>query len=454
MRALGYYTVDYETQGRSNREDLARAFARYCEEGRHIPQGTYDEPRAQAGGAVWQSMVDFIRNSGLGYLVVIPGAEHLGSTLESQIGHVLELDALQCQVVCDDADLPDPLQNALKGSGSAAYRRQRIREGMKAKAAKGLGLGKPPYGYRIIADGGFRLVPDEAEVVAAIFKQYLELDGGVRTIAAALNDKGLRTRTGRRWSMVTVRDILRNTAYIGTYRRFGLRIPSSYEPIVNPSDFRRVQDKMQARSPARHGRKSLPFLLSGIVYCGHCGQRMMGVTRHQTWRRKDGERAQAEYRYYQCQSRINRNQCDYRTIRADDVEEEAISLTRERLANVGLTTEVDGTSWLADDRAQSNARLKMLDRRLLDGVQRAANGGLTLGQLRGGLIQLQAAKQALNERIRQTTDDQSARALLDANVHRFMNEWNGLTNEQRRELVKSIVSKVTVKDGHADVALV
>ena len=35
-----------------------------------------------------------------------------------------------------------------------------------------------------------------------------------------------------------------------------------------------------------------------------------------------------------------------------------------------------------------------------------------------------------------------------------MNEWNGLTNEQRRELVKSIVSKVTVKDGHADVALV
>ena len=181
---------------------------------------------------------------------------------------------------------------------------------------------------------------------------------------------------------------------------------------------------------------------------------MMGVTRHQTWRRKDGERAQAEYRYYQCQSRINRNQCDYRTIRADDVEEEAISLTRERLANVGPTTEVDGTSWLADDRAQSSARLKMLDRRLLDGVQRAANGGLTLGQLRGGFIQLQAAKQALNERIRQTTDDQSARALLDANVHRFMNEWNGLTNEQRRELVKSIVSKVTLKDGHADVALV
>ena len=32
-------------------------------------------------------------------------------------------------------------------------RRDRIREGMRAKAARGLGLGKPPYGYRIGHDG-------------------------------------------------------------------------------------------------------------------------------------------------------------------------------------------------------------------------------------------------------------------------------------------------------------
>ena len=454
MRALGYFTFDPNAgKGALSYQELFKAFVAYCEEGRHIRVGVYDDPKGQEGGVGWGSMLDFIRGSGLGYLVVVPDARRLGGSLEQQVACLLELDALSCQVVCDDRDFPDPLQNALRGSGGVAGRSERIRQGMMAKAAQGLGLGKPPYGYRIVADGTFRVVEEEADVVALIFKQYLESNGGVRAVASMLNDRGLRTRTGRRWSMVTVRDILRNTAYIGTYRRFGLRIPGSYQPIVTPGEFRQAQERMRERSPGRRNPRGSPFLLSGMVFCGYCGQRMMGVTRRQSWRRKDGQRARAEYRYYQCQSRINRNECDYRTTRADDIEEQVARAVREKLLSGERGDGADSGSWLAHERAQSTARLRALDKRFMEGVQRAASGGLTLGQLRAGAERLRAAKQALNERIKQTSERASAQALLEANAARFIDDWDSLAQDQRRELLRSVVARVTVKDGRAEVSL-
>ena len=55
-----------------------------------------------------------------------------------------------------------------------------------------------------------------------IFRLYLKDGLGIRRIARRLNEEGLRTRRDGLWSMVTVRDILRNRAYVGTYSRFGV----------------------------------------------------------------------------------------------------------------------------------------------------------------------------------------------------------------------------------------
>jgi hypothetical protein len=146
-------------------------------------------------------MVKQIVASRLGYLVVVPSADHLGDTREEKVARVLEMDSLSCQVVCDDEEYHDPLQSALLRRNGPASRR----EGMRAKAALDLGLGKPPYGYRIEYDGAFSPVEAEADVVRAMFERYVDHDGGVRFVAVWLNDAGDRTRRGERWSMVTVR---------------------------------------------------------------------------------------------------------------------------------------------------------------------------------------------------------------------------------------------------------
>ena len=257
MRAIGYFTVDTETRnGGLSAEKLSHAFQEYCETRRHIPHGTFADLKGEGGGEGWQEMADFIRENRQGYLVVTPDAAHLGATLEEQVERVLEMDALSSKVVCDDLDLPDPLQNALRGSRKSAQRSERIRAGMMAKAALGLGLGKPPYGYYITADGAFHVSGKESVVVKKIFHLYLEPGGSVRSVAAALNAQNVRTRSGRRWSLVTVRDVLRNAAYIGTYHRFGMRIPGA----TSRSFRRRTSGRRRTgcRSGARHSAPRAP----------------------------------------------------------------------------------------------------------------------------------------------------------------------------------------------------
>ncbi len=455
MRAIGYFTIDPEIRnGGSSAESLSQAFQEFCQAGRHIPHGTFADLKGEGGGEGWQEMADFIRDSRQGYLVVTPDAAHLGATLEEQVERILEMDALSSKVVCDDLDLPDPLQNALSGSRKAAQRSERIRAGMMAKAARGLALGKPPYGYYVTGDGAFHVSPKESKVVRTIFRLYLASGGSVRSVAAALNARNVRTRSGRRWSLVTVRDVLRNAAYIGTYHRFGMRIPGSYEPIVSASDFRRAQDRLQERGPSQRTSRPAPvFLLAGVLYCRHCGKRMMGIVRRQTWHRKDGERARAEYRYYQCQSRINRNQCGYRTMRAGELEDEVVRIVRERLVAGERGDDPGDVSWLAGDKARSEATMHSLDRQFMEGVQRAAKGTMSLSTLRGGLEQLRVIKKDLGEQVRQAADSAAVQARVETNVTRILNEWDDLPDAERRDLLRSVVAKVTIKRGKPEVTL-
>ena len=64
---------------------------------------------------------------------------------------------------------------------------------------------------------------------------------GIRRIAGYLNDHGMTTRSGGKWNMITMRDILRNRTYIGTYTRFGMSIPGAHPPVVSNDLFKAAQ---------------------------------------------------------------------------------------------------------------------------------------------------------------------------------------------------------------------
>lgn len=450
MRALGYVSVSKSTQGFTKFSDK---FSEFCQKGNHANLGFFSDDKDEQNRAGFVKMIEHISSSSVGYLVVVPDASHLGDSLQDQINRILDLDVLHCQVVCDDDDLPDPLQSAMKilsGSGTGS-RRERIREGMKAKAARGLGLGKPPYGYMVQFDGRFRLVEQEAEVIRSIFKMYLEENLGVRTIAQRLNSSRIRTRSKNRWSMVTVRDVLRNHAYIGTYQRFGLRITGNFEVIIDPLDFRQVQDKMASRSPGRRQYKTGSFLLSGLLYCGNCGQRMMGVSRRQSWNTKNGEKRTSEYRYYQCQSRINRNQCAYRTTKAELIEDEVIKQIRENRPN-----SADANTDLVDFELENcTSKIRSIDRRYVDYIRMAASGAVPLERIKPALKELEGSKKKLQGRVSVLLQGgtQLDQAIQHSREKIQKGIWETSEFSDRLEILTTLLLRATIKQGHVHITV-
>src|SRR5690606_32303628 len=179
--------------------------------------------------------------------VVAASPRVLGDTARGRIRRILQLAALGLPLQFADGTDPDrAVLDEWAGRAPGERRRERAIEGMRRRALRGEVLGRSPYGYRIT---GRRLEPDEAEapVVRRIFRLYLEDGEGVRRIAGRLNADGLRTRRGGPWSMVTVRDLLRNPVYTGTYRRLGVTIPKAHDPLVTRDDFEAVQRKMASR---------------------------------------------------------------------------------------------------------------------------------------------------------------------------------------------------------------
>lgn len=63
-------------------------------------------------------------------------------------------------------------------------------------------------------DGQYKVVPDEAKIVKAIFTDYLS-GMGIESIAKKLNEAGIRTRRWYNWGRSSVDKVLHNYCYIG-----------------------------------------------------------------------------------------------------------------------------------------------------------------------------------------------------------------------------------------------
>ena len=140
-------------------------------------------------------------------------------------------------------------------------------------------------------------------------------------------------------------------------------------------------------------------------------------------------------------------------MRASELEDEVVRVVHERLAAGERGDDPGDVSWLAGDKARSEATMHSLDKQFLEGVQRAASGTMSLSTLRGGLEQLRAIKKDLGEQVRQAGDSAAARAQLEANVTKILNGWDDLPDAERRDLLRSVVSKVAVKRGKPEITL-
>tara|TARA_A100001037_G_scaffold303148_1_gene336404 strand:- start:4648 stop:5991 length:1344 start_codon:yes stop_codon:yes gene_type:complete len=438
LRAVGYFRKQKTTEWSSVDNSFELDFSEYCEINFHQNIGVYIDEFGSKDQ--YSELLSFLKDSNSEYLVVIPNAKHLGNDLEKLTRSLLEIHSTGSISLCMNENMPDPVQNAFQTlgvTGVSKTRSDRVKESMRAKAAQGKPLGRPPYGYIINEDGDLAIVREEATIVELIYRLYTKDQIGFRLIAQHLNDRGITTRKGKPWNVVTIRDVLRNVAYTGTYTRFGLRKSKVHEPIISPDIFKSAQDITKSRRPIGRVSQSEPFLLSGLIYCADCGNRMMGVTRKQKWLREDNRRSFGTYRYYQCQSRQNQGQCTYVTWRASMLESTVIGRLFEHVSNSGKdisSKEIELINMQKRVKKINKDRVKTAERRMISALRRVANAEIPLDLMSEYIKNLDGARKISNR----LSSSKQMRTFKD------LQEIEGLKYEDKRILLEARISDIRV----------
>ncbi len=460
MRAVGYFAEGARRNGvKRSIAEQNHAFSEFCTRQGYEVAGTFldteDEGAATAG---FNQMLHFLGRADRGFTVVaVDGLGVLGRDLGQSALRLLEIEQTGCQVLiaASGHEAFKELIDTWADRGDGTPVSEKVRSAMRRKAVKGEVLGRPPYGYRVGPRRRLELVPEEAVVVRYIFRLYLQEEMGIRKIAGQLNAENVPTRRGGRWSMVTVRDILRNRAYLGHYSRFGTTVTGSHPSLVSADDFRKVQDRLQTHHGAVRTRTVQPFLLSGMVYCGKCQNKLIGVSRRQSWTTKAGEKKAAAYRYYQCESRTNQSACAYNTQRAAELEERVRNSLRQDdrpITRFRRAGNVDG--YLVDlvgqvDRVEG--RIKRNRRQVEELVADAAHGHITVermkslgGELAREHLDLEAELAAARERLKAQQSEAERQKHLESLREKLVRDWAELPFESLQSALRDIVDRIEV----------
>ncbi|MEW5826865.1 MAG: recombinase family protein [Candidatus Bipolaricaulota bacterium] len=197
-----------------------------------------------------------------------------------------------------DADLMEAMLEALDDRFSKSLAQDVMRGVAEATRRGFYPLGTAPIGYvRVeVRDGKakrYRLEPDPltAPLVRRIFSTYIGEGIGAKEIAKRLSTEGLTTQRGKRWTTKAVLRILSNPIYIGTLIvRFTtenavflndkdreVTVEGAFEPLIDKTAFESAQRIRAERAHESPKGLASEYLLSGLLRCGICGERLNGV---------------------------------------------------------------------------------------------------------------------------------------------------------------------------------
>ena len=168
----------------------------------------------------------------------------------------------------------------------------------------------------------------------------------MQKIANLLNDGDYPNPTGNRWSYNTIRNVIHNPTYTGYLRSGDSRSPFIPElQIISQEQFDRVQEIASQRAAVMNNRPRVPMnmkgnaLLSGNVFCGHCGSRLHLSTACKYYTKKDGTLVKKPRVRYVCYGKTRKaTVCDGQSIymqkKLDSIVESVVKEVFERIKGV------------------------------------------------------------------------------------------------------------------------
>lgn len=158
-----------------------------------------------------------------------------------------------------------------------------ITRGLMDNASKCLSNGSLPLGYKPGDDRHVVLDETEASIVQEIFTRVSCYEPFI-DIARDLNRRGIKTKKGAEWGRSSFHTICRNERYRGIYIYRDVRVEGGMPRIISDELFYKVQEVLKVKKNPQGRRKRSgyeEYLLTGKLYCGHCGSPHDGHCWHQ-----------------------------------------------------------------------------------------------------------------------------------------------------------------------------
>lgn len=327
---------------------------------------------------------------------------------------------------------------------------------IRAKLGKPLG-GAAPFGYRW---EGRELIPDPKEVpvrrrVYELFLQHRRK----KAVARLLNDEGLRTRNGSKFTDTTVDRLLRDTTAKGTRKANYTKstgdkkhwvlkpesewVLSAVEPIVSEELWTQCNAILdERRAGAKRPAKRAVHLFAGVAFC-ECGTKMYVLS---------------GTRKYICQKCRNK-------MPADDLE----AVFREQLREFFLSSE-DLAEYLEQADEQIVAKRELLgtletDRgtvqaemdkvyKLYVSDQISSDGfGRTYKPLEERLKALDDQLPKLQAELDFLRIQNLSRDEIIAEAQDLYGRWADLLPEEKRQIVENVVERITIGKGSVSIDL-
>lgn len=308
--------------------------------------------------------------------------------------------------------------------------------------------GVVPFGWELGEDRVPVLVPEEAAMIREATERFLAGES-IGSLTRWVNGLGVKTRTGKEWGHVTLRQALKRSKNAGVAVRDGEVVGASEFPaIVSEDQWRAVVAVLE--SPDRLTRdkraSTVKHLLSGLARCGTCGGPMAVGWVH----RRNGDKSSV----YKCRENSRpggvRDGRSHPARMTSYVDEYIEAVVLKRLARADLV------ALFAVDRREEVRALEVerdAIRQNLDALaEQAGEGNITVAQMGTASKRLRERLDAVSASLESAASG-SVLAEFAASGRDAADWWREVNLERRRAVIDALctVTLLTVGRGRARV---
>lgn len=322
-----------------------------------------------------------------------------------------------------------------------------IKRGHKENALKGLAPSKhAPLGYITTEDKRYKIDPVGAKTVREIFEMYAE-GISAKKIIDYCNSQGYKTSRGRPFQRTSLGTILRNVNYIGTYNYCGVVIPDHIPPIVSKELFEKVQSMLKHNATAKaKGKAKEDYLLTTKVFCGHCGERMVG----ESGMSQNG----TVYHYYKCANRKRGGKCDKKAEKKEWLENFVVKhivdtvLTDDVIDMIATRVLEQIEKDFSDTSLLDSLKIHLADtEKKIANIIKAIEDGIQSDSLQNRLHDLEESKHDIEYQI--AKEEKKKPPLTREHIVFWLNSFKGGSTEDdeyKRRLIDTLLNSIYIYD--------